>query len=119
MQADLRVSQNRPLNQIKPGNQVYLRVQDLDQDLTDEPDKVTVKLAATSGDQVQVPLTETGPHTGLFEGLASTGELPAGALASDTAIDHNPLMANSYDRAVWPFISLHCIAHTPRWRNET
>ena len=38
-------------------------------------------------------LTETGPHTGIFEGTAQTGELPAGALASDTSIDHSPLMA--------------------------
>ncbi len=35
----------------------------------------------------------TGPHTGIFEGIAQTGELPAGALASDTSIDHSPLMA--------------------------
>ena len=40
---------------------------------------------------------ETGPHTGIFEGTAKTGELPAGALASDTAIDHSPLMAIDQD----------------------
>lgn len=95
--ADQRVSQNRPVNQIKPGNLVYLRVQDADRDLSDEADTVIVKLAATSGDQVQIPLKETGPHTGQFEGTGGTGELPAGALASDTAIDHNPLMAIDQD----------------------
>ena len=31
------------------------------------------------------------------EGVAKSGELPAGALASDTAIDHNPLMAIDQD----------------------
>ncbi len=45
-----------------------------------------------------VTLTETGPHTGVFEGTAKTGELPAGALATNTAIDHSPLMAIDKDR---------------------
>ena len=42
-------------------------------------------------------LTETGPHTGIFEGTVKTGELPAGALATNTAIDHSPLMAIDKD----------------------
>jgi TolA-binding protein len=95
---DQRLSQNRPANQIKPGNSIYLRVQDADRDLSNEPDKLTVKIVATSGDQVQLPLIETGDHTGVFEATAATGELPAGALASDTAIDHSPLMAIDQDK---------------------
>lgn len=99
---DERVSQARPANQIKPGNPVYLRVKDADQDTTNEADKLVIKLTADSGDQVQVTLTETGPHTGLFEGTASTGELPAGALATDTAIDHSPLMSIDRDeKSAW------------------
>lgn len=94
---DERISQNRPANQIKPGNPIYMRTIDADRDLTDEVDKISIKLTATSGDQVQVPLTETGAHTGIFEGSAETGELPAGALASNTAIDHSPLMAIDQD----------------------
>ena len=47
--------------------------------MSDEADTVLAKLVADSGDQVQVPLKETGPHTGVFEGSAETGELPAGA----------------------------------------
>ncbi len=88
-----RRTQARPKNHVKPGNQIFLKVTDPDRDLTDEPDTVMVKLVADSGDQVQVPIKETGPHTGIFEGIAQTGELPAGALASDTSIDHSPLMA--------------------------
>ncbi len=88
-----RRTQVRPKNQVKPGNQIFLKVTDPDRDLSDEPDTVMVKLIADSGDQVQVAVKETGPHTGLFEGIAQTGELPAGALASDTSIDHSPLMA--------------------------
>ncbi|MFT5522614.1 MAG: TolA-binding protein [Pirellulaceae bacterium] len=90
---DQRVSQARPINQIKPGNLVYLKVSDPDRDLSNEVDEIVVKLTADSGDQVQVALAETGPHTGLFEGTIGTAELPAGALATDTAIDHSPLMA--------------------------
>ncbi|NQV25697.1 MAG: tetratricopeptide repeat protein [Rhodopirellula sp.] len=92
-QGDTRQSQQRPSNQIKPGNPIYLRVKDGDRDLSDIQDTVVAKLVADSGDQVQVTLTETEPHSGIFEGTSKTGELPAGALASDTAIDHSPLMA--------------------------
>ncbi|MHC4356869.1 MAG: tetratricopeptide repeat protein, partial [Planctomycetota bacterium] len=94
---DLRVSQLRPADQIKPGNLIYMRVKDADRDLSDQGDQVVVKLTAESGDEVQVALIETGPHTGIFEGTARTGELPAGALATDAAIEHGPLMAIDRD----------------------
>ena len=91
--ADQRMSQGRPPNQIKPGNVIYLRVKDADRDLSDDQDKVIVKLVASSGDAVQVQLQETEAHNGVFEGTVNTGELPAGALASDNAIDQSPLKA--------------------------
>jgi len=100
-QADGRQSSRRPTNQIKPGNPIYLRVKDGDRDLGDTQDKIVTKLVADSGDQVRVELTETEPHSGVFEGIAKSGELPAGALASDTAIDHNPLMAIDQDPATY------------------
>ena len=95
--ADSRQSSQRPTNQIKPGNPIYLRVKDGDRDLSDAADTIVAKLVADSGDQVQVTLTETEPHSGVFEGSAKSGELPAGALATDTAIDHSPLMAIDQD----------------------
>jgi len=94
---DQRVSQQRPPNQIKPGNQIYLRVKDQDRDLGNEPDEVVVKLSAQSGDEVQAVLSETQPHSGMFVGTAQTGELPAGAIASDSSIEHSPLMAIDRD----------------------
>ena len=99
--ADQRRSQERPANQIKPGNPIYFRVLDPDRDISNEVDKIVVKLTAESGDDVQVALTETGAHTGVFEGTATTGELPAGALASDSAIEHSPLMAIDPDSATF------------------
>lgn len=95
---DRRVSQGRPTNEVKPGNRIFLRVRDKDRDLGDEADKLTVTLRADSGDQVQVQLEETGPHTGEFRAAIATSELPAGASASDSAIDHNPLMAIDHSR---------------------
>ena len=97
-ESDQRISQVRPDNQIKPGNPVYLRVQDADRDISNETDVLPIKLVANSGDVVQVNVVETGPHTGIFEGTSATAELPAGALASDTAIEHNPLMAIDQQR---------------------
>ena len=95
---DQRKGIARPKNQVKPGNLVYLRVKDADRDLTDQKDKFVVRLASTSGDQVSITLTETGAHTGIFEGTGKTGDLPAGALATNTAIDHSPLMAIDKDK---------------------
>ena len=103
----------RPWDQIKPGNPVYLHVEDADRDLGDDVDKINVKLMATSGDQVQLNLMETGPHTGIFEAVAQTGELPAGALASDTAINHSPLMAIDQDKAT--FWLSEPDGTTPKW----
>ena len=101
-EADQRVSQDRPVNQIKPGNPVYLRVKDGDRDLTNDADMVVVKLAADNGDEVQARLKETGPHTGIFEGSIMSDELPAGALASDTSIEYSPLMAIDRDeKTTW------------------
>ncbi|MGB1817450.1 MAG: tetratricopeptide repeat protein, partial [Rubripirellula sp.] len=100
--SDLRISQQRPVNQIKPGNEIYLRVIDKDRDLSAERDTLPIKMVADSGDNLQIMLSETEPHSGIFEGTAATAELPAGALASDTAINHSPLMAIDLNRTARP-----------------
>ncbi|MEZ7918689.1 MAG: hypothetical protein QMC24_00005, partial [Akkermansiaceae bacterium] len=86
-------SASRPKNQVKPGNLIYLQVKDGDRDLTAAQDKVSIKLASSSGDEVQLMIEEESLHGGVFLGMARTGELPAGAKASDSALDHSPLMA--------------------------
>ncbi len=96
---DLRRSVQRPQNEIKPGNPVYLRVVDQDRDLTAEADRVVVKVASSSGDEVQAILEETGSHSAIFEGAIQTSDLPAGALATDTAIESSPLMAIDRDES--------------------
>lgn len=87
----------RPKNQVRPGNLIYLRVKDADSDVSDDRDTVQVKLTAASGDSLTVTLRETGPHTGVFEGTCPTGDLPAAALATNTALDSSPLMAIDKD----------------------
>ncbi|MEJ6573476.1 MAG: tetratricopeptide repeat protein [Akkermansiaceae bacterium] len=84
---------SRPKSQVKPGNLIYLQVKDGDRDLTAAQDKVGIKLASSSGDEVQLMIEEESSHGGVFLGMARTGELPAGAKASDSALDHSPLMA--------------------------
>ncbi|MGI9244607.1 MAG: hypothetical protein ACR2RV_27645, partial [Verrucomicrobiales bacterium] len=102
MQVDQRKSIVRPASQIKPGNPIYLRVIDHDQNLSDAQDELLIKVSASSGDVVAAKLTETGAHTGVFEGSIMTGELPAGALASDSSIGHSPLMAIDQDeQSAW------------------
>ena len=110
---DLRKSIDRPDNQIKPGNVVYLRVEDGDRNLSNGPDKTPVKLVTTSGDEVTIDLEETEAHSGIFEGEVKTAELPAGALASDTAIEFNPLMAIDHDEeSTW---KSEPDGATPKW----
>ncbi len=92
-------SATRPANQIKPGNFIYVRVRDGDRDISSEPDKVGIKLTASSGDEVSMEITEKSRHGGNFSGTVQTGELPAGAGASDSALDHSPLMAIDHDEA--------------------
>ena len=94
---DLRKSVQRNASQIRPGNLIYLRVEDYDRDQGGDMDKVEVNLVASNGDKVTGELTETNPHSGVFEGTVPTAEMPAGATANGAAIDHEPLLAIDHD----------------------
>jgi len=48
------------------GDQFYAKLTDPDQDTSDAQDKVTVKVKASSGDALDLTLTETLPHSGIF-----------------------------------------------------
>ena len=75
----------RDETQLKPGNPMYLRVKDGDQDRTNASDIIEVMVTSASGDAVPVKLEETGPHTGEFRGQVSTALRPADTIASDSA----------------------------------
>lgn len=88
---------------VRPGSPVYVRVTDLDRDVSAEPDTVTIAVKTTGGDVLdKVILTETGPNTGIFMGEIPTSmPLPKG-LASDTFEGKSPawLINSTVDR-VW------------------
>ena len=94
---DLRKSVQRNAAQVRPGNLIYLRVEDYDRDHGGEMDKIEVNLTASNGDKVVGELTENNPHSGVFEGTVPTAEMPAGATSNGAAIDHEPLLAIDHD----------------------
>ena len=86
----------RAANQIKPGNRFNVRVIDPDRGETARKDKITVRVATTSGDSISAfPLTETGTHTGVFESAVQTSAGQPTAFASDSDDGKDPNFAIS------------------------
>ena len=72
-------------DQVRPGNKVNVRVVDADRGETPGKDRVTVRVAAASGDSIaEFELIETGEYTGIFEGAVPTEPAQATAYASDS-----------------------------------
>ena len=94
--ATVALSTVRPENQIKPGNKFNIRVIDPDQSTTAGRDKVTVRIAASSGDIIEAfPLEETDGYSGVFEGAIETVPGQAAAFASDSEDGKEPNFAIS------------------------
>ncbi len=88
---------------VRPGSPVYVRVRDLDRDVSQKPDTVIISVKTSSGDVLNsVALTETGANTGVFLGKIPTSlPLPKG-LASDTFEGKQPAwLINSTGKDVW------------------
>ena len=83
----------RDARQVKPGNNIYIRVKDADLDKSPVADEAVVTVTASSGDLVQVACKETELHSGKFDGTMLTGVRPADALASDWSEGHEPRYA--------------------------
>lgn len=103
----------RKANEVKPGNNIYIMVEDFDRDLTDERDTVEVRAESTSGDSVSVALLETSPHSGKFMGKLRTGLKPIDAIASDSAEGRSPLFA--IDPSTESFWMGQRDSRTPKW----
>ncbi|MGB1124880.1 MAG: tetratricopeptide repeat protein [Phycisphaeraceae bacterium] len=89
---------------VKPGNPIHLRVIDPDRGRTAEIDELPVSVSTSSGDLIgRVVLTETGTHTGQFEGKVTTTAAQAMAFASSSEAGRNPNMVISpkRDYPVW------------------
>ncbi|MFP4433881.1 MAG: tetratricopeptide repeat protein [Phycisphaerae bacterium] len=75
----------RSNSQVKPGNEINIRVVDPDRSVTAGKDEVRVRVTAASGDTVSdLVLTETDTHSGVFEGSVPTASGQPIAMASDT-----------------------------------
>jgi tetratricopeptide (TPR) repeat protein len=81
----------RPPDQIKPGNNINVRVVDPDRSITPQRDKLTVRVAASSGDLISAfELLETDTHSGIFEGAIPTASAQATAYATNTEEGRSP-----------------------------
>ena len=87
-------------NMVRPGNEIYLQVYDIDQDVTNGKDTVTVKLTTTNGDVIEaMKLTETSEHSAVFRAVVKTAVPLPKAVASDTFEGKTPSMAINSTRA--------------------
>ena len=81
-------------DEIKPGNRINVRVVDPDESVSSNRNIVYVKASASSGDRVdRVPLTETEPYSGVFEGFVQTASALATAFASNSEDGKEPAFA--------------------------
>ena len=72
---------------LRPGNPIYVQLEDKDRSVGGEGGEVTVKVTTSSGDVVEAfPLKEVKPYTGIFRGEVPTALPPPRAFASDTAV---------------------------------
>lgn len=100
---------------VRPGSPIYIRVVDPDMSKTPgKPDTLTVNLSSSSGDELtEFVLTETGPYTGVFEGIVKTGIPYPNAKASDQieSVDVNAVI-NSRKTGTWKSLS---DGQKPKW----
>ena len=79
------------VNNLKPGNPIYVVVRDRDRSVSTEPDTINVDAKTSSGDKLDaIVLKETAGSTGVFRGTVPTALPPPRAFASDTATGSNP-----------------------------
>lgn len=100
--ASVALSGKRPVDQVKPGNPINVRVVDADRSTTADADGIAVTLATTSGDTVTGTLTENGTHSGIFEAAVPTASAPATAFATDSKQGTMPaFVISSGDHPAW------------------
>lgn len=75
---------------LRPGNPLYVFVQDKDRSAGKELGEVGIVVSTTSGDRLEnLTLKETKPYSGIFRGEIPTSLPPPRAFASDTADGFN------------------------------
>ncbi len=103
LEAGTRVGGELFANQLRPGNPLYIAVQDKDRSLGGKDDAVAVTVKTSSGDILEnVELKEVRPFSGVFRGQIPTSLPPPRAFASDSAAGSNPGdVINSTRDGVW------------------
>ena len=94
-------------DRLRPGNPLYVVVQDRDRSMGGEGDTVSVRIETSSGDRIEgFALKEEKPFTGVFRGRVETSLPPPRAFASDTAAGMNPGdVINSRKKEGWKSLS--------------
>ncbi len=102
-QARVALSTVRREDQLKPGNRLHVRVVDPDRGDTPGTDKLTIRLATSSGDVIDAfTLAESGTHSGVFEGAVQTASGRAVAFASDSDDGKEPnFVISKKDYPAW------------------
>ncbi len=105
---------SRQGNVVKPGNRINVRVIDPDRSTTADVDQLPVRVTSSSGDVIDnLVLTETGSHTGVFEGIIQTAAGSAIAYASDTSDGRDPNFAiSAKEYPAWVALQ---DAQRPKW----
>jgi len=90
-------------NMVRPGNEIYVQVFDVDRDVTDGKDTLTVQMTTTNGDIIAAAkLTETSEHSAIFRAAIKTAVPLPKAVASDTFEGKDPSSAiNSTRGGQW------------------
>ena len=95
------------INNLKPGNPIYVVVRDRDRSVNTEPNSIVIDAKTSSGDKLEgLVLQETGGSTGIFRGTVPTALPPPRAFASDTATGSNAGdTINSKRNGTWKSVS--------------
>ncbi len=99
---------------VRPGSPFYAQVTDLDRDMTDQEDFVTVTARTSSGDIVKgKKLTEIGRHKGIFRGKFNTDmPLPKVFTSEETEESHPNAIINHTKQRIWSSLPN---AEKPKW----
>ena len=94
-------------DRLRPGNPLYVVVQDRDRSMGGDADMVQVRVETSSGDRIEgFSLKEEKPFSGVFRGRVETSLPPPRAFASDTAAGMNPGdVINSGKKEGWKSLS--------------
>ncbi len=95
-----------PVEAIHLGQKFYIRLTDPDHDITDDNDNVEISVKSDSGDELNVILRETLPHSGVFTGSIQPAFIQKDETGNVVAPDKsdNVLMVNFGDNVTFEFI---------------